>query len=139
MPDRFLYSILNGRIGVLIDESPIAIIGPANFFVFESTEDIYLRWSLSTFIRFIRLFAMAGSLFLTAFYVATMTFHSELIPSKLLLIIGQSRSQVPFPPLLEALLLELLIELLRGWGTPSVKSRANNGDCWRYCYWPSNC
>lgn len=117
LPDRFLYSILNGRIGVLIDESPIAIIGPANFFsFFESTEDIYLRWSLSTFIRFIRLFAMAGSLFLTAFYVATMTFHSELIPSKLLLIIGQSRSQVPFPPLLEALLLELLIELLREAG-----------------------
>lgn len=45
-----------------------------------------------------------------------MTFHSELIPSKLLLIIGQSRSQVPFPPLLEALLLELLIELLREAG-----------------------
>ncbi|MGR5976259.1 spore germination protein [Bacillus paranthracis] len=86
------------------------------FRFFESTEDIYLRWSLSTFIRFIRLFAMAGSLFLTAFYVATMTFHSELIPSKLLLIIGQSRSQVPFPPLLEALLLELLIELLREAG-----------------------
>ncbi len=59
---------------------------------------------------------MVGSLFLTAFYVATMTFHFELIPSKLLLIIGQSRSQIPFPPLLEALLLELLIELLREVG-----------------------
>ncbi|MCJ8007304.1 spore germination protein [Lederbergia wuyishanensis] len=117
LPDRFLYSILNGRIGVLIDRSPIAIIGPANFFSFiESTEDIYLRWSLSTLIRFIRFFAMTGSLFFTAFYVATMTFHFELIPSKLLLIIGQSRSQVPFPPLLEALLLELLIELLREAG-----------------------
>lgn len=117
LPDRFIYSILNGRIGVLIDGSPISIIGPANFFsFFESTEDIYLRWSLSTFIRFIRLFAMVGSLFLTAFYVAAMTFHYEIIPSKMLLIIGQSRSQVPFPPLLEALLLELLIELLREAG-----------------------
>lgn len=117
LPDRFLYSILNGRIGVLIDRSPVAIIGPANFLsFFESTEDIYLRWSLSTFIRFIRLFAMVGSLLITAFYVATITYHFELIPSKLLLIIGQSRSQVPFPPLLEALLLELLIELLREAG-----------------------
>ncbi len=59
---------------------------------------------------------MIVSLFLTAFYVATMTYHFELIPSKLLIIIGQSRSQVPFPPLLEALLLELLIELLREAG-----------------------
>ncbi|WP_077212452.1 spore germination protein, partial [Bacillus dakarensis] len=111
LPDRFIYSILNGRIGVFIDGSPVGIIGPANFFsFFESTEDIYLRWSLSTFIRFIRLFAMVGSIFLTAIYVAAMTYHFELIPSKLLFIIGQSRSQVPFPPLLEALLLELLIE-----------------------------
>ncbi|MFB5198067.1 spore germination protein [Neobacillus sp. KR4-4] len=117
LPDRFLYSILNGRIGVLIDRSPVAIIGPANFLsFFESTEDIYLRWSLSTFIRFIRLFAMVGSLLFTAFYVATITYHFELIPSKLLIIIGQSRSQVPFPPLLEALLLEFLIELLREAG-----------------------
>ncbi len=117
LPDRFIYSILNGRIGVFIDGSPVAIIGPANFFsFFESTEDIYLRWSLSTFIRFIRLFAMVGSLFLTPIYVAAMTYHFELIPSKLLFIIGQSRSQVPFPPLLEALLLELLIELLREAG-----------------------
>ncbi|AND39056.1 spore germination protein [Cytobacillus oceanisediminis] len=117
LPDRFIYSILNGRIGVFMDGSPVAIIGPANFFsFFESTEDIYLRWSLSTFIRFTRIFAMIVSLFLTAFYVATMTNHFELIPSKLLIIIGQSRSQVPFPPLLEALLLELLIELLREAG-----------------------
>src|SRR5690606_26392633 len=117
LPDRFIYSILNGRIGVLIDGSPVGIIGPANFFsFFESTEDIYLRWSLSTFIRLIRIFAMLGSLFLTAIYVATMTDHFELIPSKLLIIIGQSRSQVPFPPLLEALLLEILIELLREAG-----------------------
>src|SRR5690554_3614126 len=59
---------------------------------------------------------MVGSIFLTAIYVASMTYHFELIPSKLLIIIGQSRSQVPFPPLLEALLLELLLELLREAG-----------------------
>ncbi|MCV9884205.1 spore germination protein [Metabacillus halosaccharovorans] len=117
LPDRFLYSILNGKVGILLDRSPVAIIGPANFFsFFESTEDIYLRWSLSTFIRFIRLLAMAGSLLLTAFYVAIITFHFELIPSRLLIIIGQSRSQVPFPPFLEALLMEILIELLREAG-----------------------
>jgi spore germination protein len=117
LPDRFLYSILNGRVGILLDRSPVAIIGPANFFsFFESTEDIYLRWSLSTFIRFIRFVAMAGSLLFTAFYVAILTYHYELIPSKLLIVIGQSRSQVPFPPLLEAILMELLIELLREAG-----------------------
>ncbi|RTZ53138.1 spore germination protein [Bacillus sp. SAJ1] len=117
LPDRFLYSILNGRVGILLDRSPVAIIGPASFFsFFESTEDIYLRWSLSTFIRFIRFLAMAGSLLFTAFYVAILTYHFELIPSKLLIVIGQSRSQVPFPPLLEAILMELLIELLREAG-----------------------
>ncbi|MGM7722077.1 spore germination protein [Metabacillus sp. Hm71] len=117
LPDRFVYSITKGRIGILVDRSPISIICPSTFFsFFESTEDIYLRWFLSSALRLLRIFAMISSIFFSAFYVAAVTYHYELIPSSLLINIGQSRAKVPFPPLLETLILEIMIELLREAG-----------------------
>jgi spore germination protein len=117
LPDRFVYSITRGRIGILVDRSPISIICPSTFFsFFESTEDIYLRWSLSSALRLLRMFAMIFSVFFSSLYVAAVTFHYELIPSSLLISIGQSRAKVPFPPLLETLILEIMIELLREAG-----------------------
>ncbi len=63
-----------------------------------------------------RLIAMFLSITLTPFYVAALTFHYEIIPTALLVSLGHSRSRVPFPPLLEALILEFLIELIREAG-----------------------
>ncbi len=117
LPDRFVHSIIKGRIGILVDRSPISIICPSTFFsFFESTEDIYLRWSLSSALRLLRIFAMIFSVFFSSIYVAAVTFHHEIIPSSLLISIGQSRARVPFPPLLETLVLEIMIELLREAG-----------------------
>ncbi|WP_241657148.1 spore germination protein [Halobacillus salinus] len=117
LPDRFCNSISKGRVGVLVDKSPTTLIGPMSFFnFFESTEDLYMRWNMGTFIRFLRLFAMFLSIVLTPFYVAALTYHYEIIPSSLLISLGQSRATVPFPPVIEALLLEMLIEFLREAG-----------------------
>ncbi|SFJ61231.1 GerA spore germination protein [Halobacillus dabanensis] len=117
LPDRFCTSISRGRIGVMVDKSPTMLIGPMNLFsFFESTEDLYMRWNMGTFIRSLRFIAMALSIILTPMYVAALTFHYEIIPSTLLVSLGQSRATVPFPPVLEALLLEMLIELLREAG-----------------------
>ncbi|PKR78234.1 spore germination protein [Halalkalibacillus sediminis] len=117
LPDRFCYSLKEGRIGVLVDKSPTGIIAPTTFFsYFQSTEDLYTRWSMGTFIRLMRMVAMFLSVILTPLYVAALTFHYEIIPSALLVSLGHSRSRVPFPPLLEALLLEVLIELIREAG-----------------------
>ncbi|SEP78322.1 spore germination protein [Piscibacillus halophilus] len=117
LPDRFCYEIKEGKIGVMVDKSPSGVIAPTNFFsFFESTEDLYTRWNMGTFIRFMRLIAMFLSITLTPFYVAAITFHYEIIPTALLVSLGHSRSRVPFPPLLEALILEFLIELIREAG-----------------------
>lgn len=117
LPDRFCNSISRGRVGVMVDKSPTMLIGPMNLFsFFESTEDLYMRWNMGTFIRSLRFIAMALSIILTPMYVAALTFHYEIIPSTLLVSLGESRSTVPFPPVLEALLLEMLIELLREAG-----------------------
>ncbi len=63
-----------------------------------------------------RVFAMVLSLILTPVYVAALTYHYEMIPADLLLSLAQSRSRVPLPPLWEAILMELIIELLREAG-----------------------
>lgn len=117
LPDRFTYSILRGKVGILVDRSPTAIITPSQFLsFFESTEDVYMRWNLSTFIRFLRFAAMFISVFATPAYVAALTYHYEVIPSALMISLGQSRANVPFPPVFEALLFEFIIELLREAG-----------------------
>ncbi|QST00606.1 spore germination protein [Pontibacillus sp. ALD_SL1] len=117
LPDRFCNSIINGKVGIMVDKSPTVLITPATLFSFlESTEDIYFRWNIGTFLRIMRLAAMFLSILLTPAYVAALSFHVEVIPSSLLVSLGQSRANVPFPPVFEALLLELLIELLREAG-----------------------
>lgn len=117
LPDRTSYAILKGKIAVLMENSPSALIAPSTFFsFFESTEDLYMRWNSGSPLRFIRFMSMFISVVLTPMYVAAVTFHYEIIPTQLLISIGQSRAGVPFPPIFEALFLELMIELLREAG-----------------------
>jgi len=117
LPNRLSYTIQEGKIGVLVENSPLSFTGPSTFFsFFESMEDIYMNWVVGSFLRLLRMFATVVALVLTPLYVAIVTFQYELIPTQLLISIGQSRASVPFPPIIEAILLELLIELLREAG-----------------------
>ncbi|MEH7500488.1 spore germination protein [Neobacillus drentensis] len=117
LPDRVTLSLMRGRVAVLMDRSPSAIYGPTPFLsFFESTEDVYMRWNMGFFLRMLRIVSIFLSVLLTPAYVAVLTYHYEIIPSALLISLGQSRANVPFPPVLEALLLEFVIELLREAG-----------------------
>ncbi|CAM3162617.1 spore germination protein [Filibacter tadaridae] len=116
-PDKLCSELLNGKLGVIVDGSTMAIVAPHSFLeFFQSQEDINLRWQIATFARLLRFSAVVLSIFLTPLYVAALTFHYEVIPQTLLVTLSESRSLVPFPPLFEALLLELIIELLREAG-----------------------
>lgn len=116
-PDRACSWILNGKMVVLVDGS-VQVIGAPQTFIefFQSMEDDSVRWQIGTFLRVLRVFSMVVSIFFTAIYVAALTFHYEIIPQTLLIPLGESRSRVPFPPIIEALLLEVMIELLREAG-----------------------
>lgn len=117
LPNRLSYTIQEGKIGVLVENSSLSIIGPSTFFsFFESMEDVYMNWVSGSALRILRMFATIAALLLTPLYVAVVTYQYELIPTQLLITIGQSRAGVPFPPIIEALLIELLIELLREAG-----------------------
>jgi spore germination protein len=116
-PDVTVYKLLDGKIVGLFDNSPYAFCTPVSFFDFtESMDDFGQRWIVSTFIRATRYAAILVTLMFTALYVSVTTFHYEMIPQALLPTLIESRSRVPFPPVIEALFLEFLLELLREAG-----------------------
>jgi spore germination protein len=116
-PDVTVYKLFDGKIVGLFENSPYAFCTPVSFFDFmESMDDFGQRWSVGTFIRITRYLAILVTLLFTALYVSVTTFHYEMIPQALLPTLLESRSRVPFPPVIEALFLEFLLELLREAG-----------------------
>ncbi|WP_368296964.1 spore germination protein [Cytobacillus firmus] len=116
-PDIAVTKLYAGKIIGLVDDSPNIFCTPSNFFdFFESPDDYNQRWIIGTGVRILRYIALFITLILTAFYVSINTYHYEMIPQSLLQSIMQSRSRVPFPPIVEAIFLEIVIELLREAG-----------------------
>lgn len=115
--DRIKYSLLNGQVAILSDGSPYVISAPSTVFdFFISPEDYYLPWILGSFFRLIRYYGVLFSILATPIYVSIITFHYMVVPEDLLLPIIESRANVPFPPIIEALLLEITVELIREAG-----------------------
>lgn len=115
--DSAAAALLDGKILVLVDNSPTIMICPSYLVDFFGTsEDYYVRTWYSIMIRQIRLLAFIIALTLPSIYIALSTFHPELIPSVLLIAILNSREGIPFPAFVEALLMEITFELLREAG-----------------------
>ncbi len=113
-PDRASRALLEGRIVVLVDGSPFVLILPTSIFELnESAEDSYLRYPYVNMIRTIRWIAFFLSLLLPGLYVAVVSFHTELLPTGILMSIISSREQVPFPPLIEIIIMEISLEIIR--------------------------
>ncbi|MDF2714542.1 MAG: spore germination protein [Paenibacillus sp.] len=116
-PDAAASHILQGRFAVVVDRSPSVLIGPAAFTsFFQSVDDYSTRWLVATFIRLMRFSGFLIAIFLPAMYISAISFNYEVIPLKLILSIGESRERVPFPPIIEALLMEITLEMLREAG-----------------------
>ncbi|MFD2333765.1 spore germination protein [Cohnella sp. GCM10020058] len=116
-PDYVSWAISSGQICVMLDGSPIAIFAPVtlgSFFV--SYEDYYLPWMIGSLVRIIRMLSVVFSLFASPLYVAMITYHGHGISTIYLPTLISSRISVPFPPVLEVLIMELVIELLREAG-----------------------
>lgn len=115
--DRTVGALVQGQVVLISDKSSYAVIGPVSLMdFFSNPEDFYLPSMIASFFKLIRIFGMLFSIFATAFYVAILTFHYEVVPKDLLGPIIFSRANVPFPPVLEVLFLEITIDLLREAG-----------------------
>lgn len=116
-PDKATKYLLGGRVVVLINGNPYALIMPATFIDFiSSPEDTNLRVQFANFLKILRALAMFLTLLLPGLYLATTNFHQELIPTELLFSILASRENVPFPIIFELLVMEVSFELIREAG-----------------------
>lgn len=116
-PDRVFAALMEGRVAILLDGTPFALIVPVTFsMLLQSPEDYYERWLPSTLIRLLRYLAAAITLFAPSIYISFVSFHQGLIPTKLALSMMGTREGVPFPAIIEALIMEVAIEILREAG-----------------------
>ena len=116
-PDRAAMSILDGRVVVLSDNSPIALILPTDYNSFiKTSDDYYNRWEIASFERLLRYFASFFAMTLPGLYLAVTNFHTQILPTTLLLSFADARSGVPFPAVIEVIIMELSFELLREAG-----------------------
>ncbi|WP_342564753.1 spore germination protein [Paenibacillus sp. FSL R7-0345] len=113
-PDKTVAALMEGRVALLVDGSPFALIVPALFNQFFQTVDDYTeRFIMGSLIRIIRLIALASSLFFPALYVSVISFNPELMPTDFAVAISGGRAGVPFPAVLEVLIMEVSMEVLR--------------------------
>lgn len=113
-PDKAVANLLEGRIILIINSTPVVLILPVDYFQFYQTPDDYnVSFYYGSFIRLLRFFGSTLAVLLPALYIALLTFHYQALPLNLLVPLAESRSRVPFPPIIEALIMEVAFELLR--------------------------
>ena len=116
-PDRAAMAILEGRVVVLSDNSPVALILPTDYNSFiKTSDDYYNRWEVATFGRLLRYIASFFAMTFPGLYLAVTNFHTQVLPTTLLLSFQAARQGVPFPAVFEVLLMEISFELLREAG-----------------------
>ncbi|MDQ2086765.1 spore germination protein [Herbivorax sp. ANBcel31] len=116
-PDRVCSNLLEGRIAVIMDNSPSVIIAPTNIGMFlQSTEDYNSKYLVASFSRVLRFISINVNLLLPGLYVSVFSFHNEMIPTELLKTVAQAREHLPFPIFVEMIILEFAFEILREAG-----------------------
>lgn len=113
-PDRVAANLMDGRVAILTDGTPSVLVLPITFFSFyQTTDDYNSRWFIVSFFRIMRLLSFIISISFPALYIALVSFHFEIIPIDLVFNVKSSLEYIPFPPLIEALIMQITLELLR--------------------------
>lgn len=116
-PDKCAKHLFQGRVVILVNGNPYALILPAILIDFlSSPEDSNLKVTFANFLKSIRLLAMFLTLLLPGLYISVTNFHQEILPTELLFSILASRQSVPFPIIFELLLMEISFEIIRESG-----------------------
>ncbi|KQX46742.1 MULTISPECIES: spore germination protein [unclassified Paenibacillus] len=113
-PDRIVTALNRGKIAIITDGTPIALIAPSSFFeMMHPSEDLYERFYFANFLRLIRLITLFTSLFGPSLYIALTTFHLEMVPTPLMMAFLSAKAGIPFPSFIEAFIMEVAFEVLR--------------------------
>lgn len=112
-PDVVAAGLYEGRVAIIVDNTPFAIIVPTTLpSLFQTPDDYYQRWMNSSLLRLIRFFAIVLALLLPSLYIAVTSFHTSIIPTKLAYSIAASREGVPFPAFVETIIMEISLAFL---------------------------
>lgn len=113
-PDLVSTSLLNGKIIIMVENSPTVLILPGLFIDFiHSPEDYYQKPFNVSFSRLLRLICFIITITIPALYISLMTFNQEIIPDELLIQLANQRIGIPFPTALEVLVFVIVFEILR--------------------------
>ncbi|HDR8449191.1 TPA: spore germination protein [Bacillus cereus] len=113
-PDIVAAALLKGRIAIIVNQTPFVLLVPSFFQHFlQSNEDEYQSVYFSSFLRILRYSSFWASMLLPSIFIAVTCFHQEIIPTPLLMNLATQRSSVPFPPIIEMLLMEITFEVFR--------------------------
>ncbi|MWC27997.1 spore germination protein [Paenibacillus sp. MMS18-CY102] len=126
-PDVVSAHLAEGKIAILTNGTPYCLIAPVTFFqFFVSAEDYYQRSMYATIFRWLRFISFLISVYTPCLYIALTNYRQEIIPSSLLINLSAQREGVPFPSLVEALIMLVMFELLREAGIrmPTVTGQA---------------
>lgn len=116
-PDRVAQKITEGRVAIFCDGTPYVLVVPSTMYEqLHSGEEMYLRWQFGTFVRYLRVLAFLAAFLLPGLYLSVVLYHHEMLPTELLLTIAGNREKVPFPSVVEVLLMEFSFELIREAG-----------------------
>ena len=116
-PDRAASCVLDGKVVIMVNGTPISLIAPCTFFdLLESVEDQNINYRFANLIKVVRLIACFITVLLPGLYIAITNFHEELIPTELLFSIVSSRQAVPITIELEIILMEIAFELIHEAG-----------------------
>jgi spore germination protein KA len=116
-PDSLVAKLLEGRIAIMVDGTPMVLTLPYLFIEnFQSSEDYYFSFYYSSFSRMLRMAAFLLTISIPAFYIAIVAYHQEMLPLPLLIRIAMEQQRVPFPAAIEAVIMLLIFDVLRETG-----------------------
>jgi spore germination protein KA len=113
-PDKTVANLAEGRVAILVDGSPFALLVPVVFNQFYQTiEDYSSRFLMGSFVRVARILALIFSLIFPSLYVSLISFNPELLPTEFAIAVAGGRAGVPYPAVFEVLIIEISMEILR--------------------------
>lgn len=113
-PDTTVSHLMEGRIALLVDGSSFATILPVTFFIFfQAADDFNVRWWNGTFFRLLRLISVMIGIALPSVYISIVSNHFDILPIDLVFSLKASLENIPFNPLMEAMFMITVLELLR--------------------------
>ncbi|WP_139488377.1 spore germination protein [Brevibacillus dissolubilis] len=116
-PDTVAGQLLEGKFAIFVDGTPFVLTAPVTVWqMIQATEDYYERFLIGTTLRWLRFIFAAIALLTPAMYIAISTYHQDMLPTTLVLSLAASRESIPFPAIVEAMIMEIVFEALREAG-----------------------